>query len=343
MISKNALLLFFVLPFLFTCTSAPEYQGPKSDHFDGERFFNRIPMTKTFWDYLGMRIKTKQEDWPKWIDTKPQALPKNFQDKNSIKAIFINHSTVLLNIGGTIIITDPTYAKKASPFSWYGPKRVHLPGIKFDDLPKIDVILISHNHYDHLDIPTIKRLAKRDQPLILAGLGNNLLFKKNKISRGEDLDWNQTKIFKDLKITFVYSQHWSARGLFDRRKTLWGSFIINSPLGKVYFSGDTGFSNHFLLQGKKYGPFDLAFLPIGGYEARYFMKYSHLNPDEAVQAHLALKSKKSIGIHFGTFQLTNEKRDQPKIDLNLARNRYKVENKHFFAPQLGKVYNKVSP
>ena len=340
---KTISAFLFLIPLLVTCTSAPGYKGPKSDHFDGERFFNRTPMTKSFLDYLWMRLSTKREDWPKWVDEKPKEVPADFTDNKSIKAIVINHSTVLLNIDGTIVLTDPIYADRASPFSWYGPKRVREPAIKFEDLPKIDVILISHNHYDHLNITTLQRLAKRDRPLILAGLGNDLLFKEYNIGNNKDLDWNQSVQFKNLKFTFTYSQHWSARGLFDRRKTLWGGFVIESLLGNVFFAGDTGYSSHFKEQGEKYGPFELALIPIGGYEARYFMKFSHINPEEAVKAHLELRSKKSLGIHFGTFQLTNEKIDQPKIDLNLARIRLKVLKEQFFAPQFGKVYNMVSP
>lgn len=327
-----------LLLILVSCTGAPHYKGPVTNHFNGDTFENRIPQTKGFFSYWYMRLTTSRSDWPEWVKSKAQKIPQNLLSKDVVSATFINHSTFLLNIGGIKILTDPIYSKRASPFDWIGPKRVIQPGVRFEDLPSIDLVLISHNHYDHLDIDTLKKLSKKHNPLFIVGLGNSLLLKEHGITNVKEMDWDQSFSFNDLLIRFVYCQHWSGRGLFDRRKTLWGSFVIESPHTKIYFAGDTGYSSHFKEQGELYGPFDLALIPIGSYEARSFMKFSHVNPEEAVIAHLDLKSKKTMGIHFGTFQLTNESRQAPIDELRKARLQYSVKENVFFHPQFGKTY-----
>ncbi len=331
---KNIVLFLF----LSSCTGAPSYKGPISEHFNGKTFENRIPQEKGFFDYWMMRFRTTRQEWPEWVESKQQKIPPEMLSKDVVSATFINHATVLLNIKGTMILTDPIYSDRASPFTWIGPKRVIAPGVAFEDLPKIDLVLISHNHYDQMDVPTLKKLAKRDNPLILAGLGNSLLLKEHGITRVQDMDWNEKFEFNDLTMHFVYCQHWSGRGLFDRRKTLWGSFVIESPHGNYYFTGDSGYSSHFKEQGDQFGPFELSLIPIGAYEPRSFMTFVHVNPEEAVKAHLDLKSKKSMGIHFGTFQLTNESREAPMVDLAKAREKFKIKENVFFAPDFGKTY-----
>lgn len=336
----SAFLIITVGLIAISCTSGPAYNGPKSDHFDGKYFHNRTPMNKGFWDYLVMRIKTKQTPWPTWINSKEGTLPNNFLNGDQLKVLFINHSTVLLRFENLTILTDPIFSQRASPFSWFGPKRARDPYLKIDQLPKIDVILISHNHYDHLDIESLKTISKRDQPKILCGLGVGLLLKENNIDNFIELDWEKQITISSLKFTFVYSQHWSARGIFDRKQTLWGSYILESPKGKIYFSGDTGYSSHFKEQGDQYGPFKFAMLPIGHYEPGYFMGYSHLNPEQAVLAHLDLRSQLTMGIHFGTFQLTNESISQPLEDLEKAKKVHSI-NETFFAPNFGE-YREIS-
>jgi L-ascorbate metabolism protein UlaG (beta-lactamase superfamily) len=338
---KKIFILFIVilLPILFipSCFS-PKLNLEKSENFDGERFVNLIPPDekKTFSKFLKWRFQTKREKWPEWVDivrTKPE-----FQIvSEGINVTFINHTTLLVQIDGVNIITDPIYSDRASPFSFIGPKRVRLPGVKFDDLPKIDVILISHNHYDHFDKETLDRLILRDDPKILFGIGNSFYLNEKNPKNIIEMNWGDEFKFKNLKFTFLSKQHWSKRNLFDTNKSLWGSFAIEGSK-KIYFAGDTGYSNHFKNIQKKFEYFDLSLIPIGAYEPRWFMKYNHMNPEEAVQAHIDLKSKKSIATHFGTFQLTNESIDDPVKDLKIAREKYNIKESDFFTLKEGGSY-----
>ena len=305
---------FFLSLILLSCNNP---QSAKSDHFDGKRFFNPTGQSrtdKTFLDLIKWRFSDKKKQWPEWIKTKQKKVLSKRVKKGDLRVSFINHASVLIQMDGLNILTDPIWSKRASPFTFLGPKRVQLPGIKFEDLPKIDAIIISHNHYDHMDTPTIKRLTKRDKPKIIFGLGNvrhlDKLSKKNSI----ELDWNEKIKIGELTISFLPCQHWSKRSLIDTNKSLWGAFAIKGS-HKVYFAGDTGYGKHFREAGEGFGGFDLALIPIGGYEPRWFMKGSHINPVEAYQAHKDLRSKLSIGIHYGTFQLTDEAIDAPTLAL----------------------------
>lgn len=310
------------------------YAYPVSDHFDGKRFFNEKRMDKGFIDLLKWRIYSNSIPWPDSIPVEQQKIPLV---KNSLAVTFINHATTLIQLDGTNIITDPIYAKRTSPFSWIGPKRVRIPGVAFIDLPKIDVVIISHNHYDHLNIETLKKIRDRDDPLFLIGLGNGKLLKSHKINKFKELDWNQFHQINKIKINFLKAKHWCSRGLFDRQKTLWGSYLLEGPSGKVYFAGDTGYEKHFSDIGKRFGPIDISLLPIGAYLPRWFMKPQHLNPEDAVKAHRDLLSKKSMGIHFGTFKLSDEGVDDPELDLTRARTKYQIPSKDFIVPKFGQT------
>jgi L-ascorbate metabolism protein UlaG (beta-lactamase superfamily) len=200
-----------------------------------------------------------------------------------------------------------------------------------EDLPPIDVVLISHNHYDHLDEETLVDLANRQEepPLILAGLGNGALFSRLGLARHQDMDWSQSLSIGDLEIVFTECRHMSGRGIGDQGRTLWGAFVVRSSAGAIYFAGDSGYGPHYRETGQRYGPISLSLLPIGAYEPRWFMADGHLNPSEAVQAHLDLGSRQSVGIHFGTFQLTYEGIDQPVIDLEKALEQAGVSPERF--------------
>lgn len=324
------LLRFFILipgPLLVSCMSAPGFQGDSSPHFDGKQFSNTLPMHKTVRDLLrlGWGTLTQAADWPDWIEIEQQVIPEE-RVWNGVSVTYINHSTFLIQVDGINILTDPVYSQRVSPFSWAGPKRVHAPGIALEDLPPIDVILISHNHYDHLDEETLQSLLGRqsEPPLLLAGLGNSDLLATLGESNQRDLDWDDSAKLGDLEFIFTECRHRSGRGLSDQMTTLWGSFVIKTSQGNLYFAGDTGYSPHLAQTGERYGPFALALLPIGAYEPRWFMKDVHLNPDEAAMAHGQLRSEFSIGIHFGTFQLTYEAIDQPVIDLSSALEAHKI-------------------
>lgn len=306
--------------------------------FDGKRFNNLKPFEdKNLFTLLKWRFADTSTPWPEKVkDYEIYPAPKK-SPPGQTAIYIINHASVLIQMDGLNILTDPIYSDRTSPVSFLGPKRVRPPGIKFEDLPKIDIVLVSHNHYDHLDLPTLKKLFHRDQPKILVGLGNKNLLNSSGIKNVLEVDWWDELNFKDVKISFVPAQHWSARGLTDKRKTLWGGFTIKGS-ELIYFAGDTGYGEFFKLIREKIGSPDLALLPIGAYEPRWFMKNAHMNPKEAVQAFIDLKAKQAIGIHFKTFKLTDEGIDQPEIELKKALEEQKIDPKMFIAPEFGKKY-----
>ncbi|WOJ93094.1 MBL fold metallo-hydrolase [Congregibacter variabilis] len=335
-----------LLPLLVSCIAAPGFNGDSSSNFDGKQFSNTLPMDKSAGDLLrlGWGTVTQAADWPSWIDIEQQSIP-NDRVWTGISVTYINHSTFLIQVDGINILTDPVYSERVSPFTWAGPRRVHAPGVALEDLPPIDVILISHNHYDHLDEETLRSLLSRQKepPLLLAGLGNRELLRSLGVSRQRDLDWGQSAQLDDVAFTFTECRHRSGRGFADQMKTLWGSFVIKTSQGNLYFAGDTGYGPHLSSTGEQYGPFALALLPIGAYEPRWFMKDVHLNPQEAVMAHQELRSELSIGIHFGTFQLTYEAIDQPLIDLASALEAHKLSAKEFTVLKPGETRRIVRP
>jgi L-ascorbate metabolism protein UlaG (beta-lactamase superfamily) len=309
--------LALLVSLLTSCTGAPHYSGPRTSHFDGYRFVNTQPMSKGAGDMLklGWGALTEAAAWPDRVEITPGTIAAE-RVRDGMVVTYINHSTFLLQVDGLNILTDPIYAMRASPFQWTGPRRVHQPGIRFEDLPPIDVILISHNHYDHLDESTLRRFAHQErQPLILSGLGNGRLFERWGLTEYRDMDWGQTVRLGGIEFVFAECRHRSGRGVADQMKTLWGAFVIKKPAGNVYFAGDSGYSPHFRATGAAHGPFVLSLLPIGAYDPRWFMRDVHVNPQEAVQAHLDLRSQHSIGMHFNTFQLTYEGIDQPEAEL----------------------------
>ena len=321
------------------CFAAPVYEGETSDHFDGTRFHNRESANKGPLDMvrMGWGFLTQSERWPKQVDNPDIDAAVTEAVTEGIAVTYINHSTLLVQVGGLNILTDPIWAERASPVSFAGPKRVREPGMALSELPDIDVVLISHNHYDHLDAETLLALAGQQEtpPLVLSGLGNAGLYRELGLTRFQDLDWNDSVDIGDTRITFVECRHRSGRGIGDQMKTLWGSFVMETPAGNIYFAGDTGYSPHFRAQGETYGPFALAILPIGAYEPRWFMKDIHLNPEEAVMAHEDLGSEFSVSMHFGVFQLTYEAIDQPAIDLAVALRNREIDAARFWVPEPG--------
>ncbi|MEM7096683.1 MAG: MBL fold metallo-hydrolase [Pseudomonadota bacterium] len=320
------------------CVAAPGYQGPKSDHFDGNVFRNTLPAEKGFWDLvrMGWGSVVDAQDWPG--DVPNGNFPAPADDVvDDIVVTYVNHSTVLVQVAGVNILTDPVYSERVSPFTWAGPKRVRAPGIALEELPHIDVILISHNHYDHLDAKTLQDISAQQSqpPLILAGLGNTAFFAQLGLEETRDMDWDDQIEHAGLSFHFVECRHRSGRGITDQMKTLWGSFVIETPQGNIYFGGDTGYSPHFKAQGARFEEFALTILPIGAYEPRWFMADIHLNPADAVQAHLDLNSRQSLGIHFGVFQLTYEGIDQPALDLSRALDQAELSQSTFWVLEPG--------
>lgn len=317
---------------LFLCLGASVLNAsenyPMSDHFDGKIFYNQDKsiVPKGFKDLMKWWFFTERTKWPKEeVEVFPIVpLPKIDQ---GIKVTYIGHENFLIQTEGLNLLTDPVYSERTSPVGFAGPKRAHLPGIRFEDLPQIDVVYVSHNHYDHMDSDTIKRLSKKFSPLFITPPGNKENLQRFGAHNIIELDWWQTHQLKEnLILTMTPAQHWSGRSPFDRRKALWGSFFLKANNRSIYFAGDTGYGPHFTEIQKRQGDIDLALLPIGAYEPRWFMKDIHMNPEDAVLAHLDLKAKQSLGMHFGMFQLTNEGIDTPLQDLDLAVIKHKVDN-----------------
>jgi L-ascorbate metabolism protein UlaG (beta-lactamase superfamily) len=301
--------------------SSGVYTGPVSDHFDGTRFVGPYAVegngTLAFWRW---QLTKERAKWPEWVENRPAAKPLVRVD-DGIRVTFVGHASFLIQTGALNILIDPVWSEQASPVSFAGPKRVRPPGIAFDDLPLIDVVLITHGHYDHLDVPTLELLAQRGRPHIVAPLGHEAT-----IRQGDDaanvtvLDWHDSATLNDkIKVTLVPTQHWTARGLYDRNKALWGGYIIETPGGRVYHVTDTGYHDTLFHETRhRYGPFALAIIPVGAYEPRWFMQRQHVNPEEAVRVFQDCGAPLALAHHFGTFQLTDEAIDAPLEALRAA-------------------------
>ena len=306
------------LQLLFSGCASKHIRSPRSDHFDGSKHFNP---SGTADHGLGGVIKWKLEfngaKWPTWIDNKRYDGPAKAVAAGEVSLTFINHASFLLQTPSHNILYDPVFSDRTSPVQWAGPKRVRNVGLKYEDLPPIHYVLISHNHYDHLDLDFLRRLS-RDQKstVFLVPIGDRQLLEDQGITNVHEFDWWQSfTVGADMEFTFAECQHFSGRGLFDSNRSLWGAWAVKMPAGYIYFGGDTGYGPHFEKTFKLLGPPMLAMLPIGAYAPRWFMKEMHINPEEAIMAHRDLKARQSIGMHFGTFQLTDEAIDDPTKEL----------------------------
>lgn len=315
-VSLFILLIALLIAIADRLLRAEGYRGPVSDHFDGATFRNikDQPVRKRshgFGSALRWSLSRKKNAW----ETRAvrQAKPEDRVPGAGLVATFINHATVLIQTEGFNIITDPVYAERASPFSFLGPRRFASPGVAFDDLPKIDLVLISHNHYDHLDIATLKRLVARDNPRILVPLGNAVFLAKRGIRSGVELDWWQSDSAADnISVVCVPAQHFSARALSDRNKTLWCGYVIRTPHGDLYFAGDTGFGPFVDRIAEQFSKgFRFGLLPIGAFRPEWFMKEVHVSPDEAFAMQERLAIQDVLAIHFGTFKLADDTQDEP--------------------------------
>jgi L-ascorbate metabolism protein UlaG (beta-lactamase superfamily) len=309
------------LVFILGCSlSGPRYQGPPSDHFDGARFFNQqFVAHRSFSEFLRWMWIREPAEWEDRTNLPPGPPPPPRVGDGRLRVTFVNHATVLLQMDGLNILTDPIWSQRASPFSWLGPRRYRSPGIRFEDLPAIDVVVISHNHYDHLDLPTLKRLHRQHRPLFVVGLGNAALLKSAGIDKVKELDWwQELRVSRTVRLVSTPAQHFSARGLCNRDATLWAGYVIEGPAGAVYFAGDTGFGPHFAQIRQRFGLLRLAILPIGAYRPAWFMGRIHLSPAQAVRAHDVLAATTSLAMHYGTFRLADDGQDQPLRDLAAA-------------------------
>lgn len=319
--------------------SAPRYKGPVSDHFDGRKFINPQGIkSKGLEDVLKWMRERKRGPWKEQrqyvAGDKP--LPRIDQ---GIRITFINHTSFLIQTNGLNILTDPVYSERASPFSWAGPKRMREPGISFEDLPHIDIVLLSHNHYDHLDIHTVKKLNQKFNPKFIVPLGVGAFLKQSGINACHELDWwQEAGIDKGVIVQALPAQHFSGRGMLDRDATLWCGYLLKRNHGNIYFAGDTGYNPYTFKEiGERCAPVKAALIPIGAYKPKWFMSPIHCSPEEAVQIHEDTVSSFSIATHFGTFPLADDGKDEPIQDLALALSRPNKSYKPFVVPVEGKA------
>jgi L-ascorbate metabolism protein UlaG (beta-lactamase superfamily) len=299
------------------------YRGPVTDHFNGEHFYNpghsgpRGPGSVFRW-----LMNRQSGPWRKWTDSPPGPPPPQRVSGGRILVTFVGHSTVLIQMDGINILTDPVWSHRASPLSWIGPPRHRPPGLRLEDLPPIDLLLQSHDHYDHYDLATLRRIAAKWHPKFVSPLGLRARLESHGISGGSaatELDWWQAvNISPEIKVTAVPARHFSGRGLRDRNRTLWCGYVIEGPSGTVYFAGDTAYGEHFHEIRKKFPAIRLAFLPIGAIRPEWLMGPVHISPPDAVRAHQDLAAATSIGIHFGTFRLADDGEDEPVTELQRA-------------------------
>ncbi len=296
-----------------------------SDHYDGERFLNLESSTLShqqhhkfsFSGWLsGWVFGHDWPEWPEYIDEPPGPVPAKKIEDGKLRITSVGHSTFLIQMDGINFLTDPIWSERATPVSGFGPKRHRAPGIRFSDLPPIDVVLVSHSHYDHLDMPTLEQLAEKFHPRAFSGLGNRELIAETDMKSVDEMDWWQTlPVAKNLAITFVPAQHFSGRSLWDRDETLWGGFVISGPSGHVFYAGDTGYGSHFEEIGKRFPGIRLAVLPIAPVRPDILNSTprkgsgNHMGAEEAFLAHKDLKAWRSVACHFNTFQLIGDEYD----------------------------------
>jgi len=312
-----------------------------SDHFNGTHFFNPERTVRIgggqrggVWRLLRARMKRDPSVWAKWpefVENKQYPPPRD-----DFSLSWIGHSSFLLSFPGLNVLTDPVYSERCSPVGFAGPKRVRAPGIALADLPRIDLILLSHNHYDHMDIDALRALHRHSPGArIVTTLGNKDYLAKKRIPGAIELDWWHETTVHGAHVTVTPARHFSARTLWDRNETLWGGLFLNYKGHKIYFAGDTGYTKYFAEIRHRLGAPDLAMLPIGAYEPRSMMAPVHINPAEAVQAMLDLHAVRAVGMHFGTFQLTAEPIDAPLHDLKTAMLAHGQPLERFFTLDVG--------
>ena len=318
------------------------YQGPPSDHFDGTRFFNADGPTedKALTDVLRWKWQERAAAWPSEVPVVPARPDARVA---GVRVTMVGHASLLIQTAGLNLLTDPVWSERASPVSFAGPKRVTAPGIGFADLPPIDAVLISHCHYDHLDLATLKRLHAAHAPLMVMPPGNDTIVRSAipdaRIAVG---DWgDRVALGEGAATVLTPASHWSARRLGDRRMALWAGHFVTTAAGSIWFAGDTGYGGGAIFRAirARHGAPDVALIPIGAYAPRWFMATQHCDPAEAVAIMADVGAARALGIHWGTFQLTDEPRDEPARGLVAAVAAAGLAPDRFVAAEVGGVYD----
>lgn len=294
---------------------------PPSDHFNGKTYFNPgVRADRGLLDVLRWKLTSRAAPWPEWVEVATRPPPPTPTD-DAIAATWINHSTFLLQTARGNLLTDPVFSERVSPFARVGPRRHHAPGVALGALPRIAVVLLSHDHYDHCDAATLRQLARDHQPVFIAPLGHRALLASFGAQRIVELDWWETHApWAGATLTLTPAQHWSRRTAFGKNRRLWGGYFFEHAQRRVWFAGDSAYDRErFQEIGRRCGAPDLALIPIGAYEPRWFMRTAHMDPAEAVQTHRDVAARRSVAMHWGTFQLTDEAREAPVQALEAAR------------------------
>ena len=298
---------------------------PLTDHFDGQRFFNPgQQQAARLGAVLRWSLTRQRVRWPAHVADPPYPPPGSAVAPGTVALTFIGHSTFLIRLpmpGGGVftLLTDPVFSDRCSPVTWAGPRRVRAPGLALDALPRIDAILLSHNHYDHMDLPSLRALHGRFAPAVVTTLGNAAPLAGAGIPGAVELDWWEATQLGAIEVIATPANHFSARGAHDRNRTLWAGFMVRLEGSQLLFAGDSGAGRHWWEINRRLGPPGVALLPIGAYRPRDIMAPVHMDPAEAVQARADLGAPIAVGMHFGTFQLTDEGIDEPVRDLARAR------------------------
>lgn len=327
------------------CAGPNPYYNPAKPHHTPDGFRNSDPAARIGGGFLRWQ-------WARWKSGRPQppgAAHRNWRIAPDLAALhapagnpsvtWIGHATVLLRLGGINVLTDPHFSERASPLGFVGPRRFHPPGVALEDLPEIHAVVISHSHYDHLDVDSVRQLHRRSGGTLhfFVPLGLKAWFVAHGIESVSELDWWEHAEFNGVRFTLTPVQHWSARSPFDRNRTLWGGWAIAAPDVRVFFAGDTGYSADFKEIGRSLGPFDLAALPIGAYAPRWFMRTQHVDPAEAVQIHQDLRAARSLGVHWGTFEMADDALDEAPRLLATARMAAGIDASTFFVLRVGET------
>ena len=323
-------------------TKNPYYSGPVSDHFDGTRFFidgHEKPLG--FRAAMKWSLNGQKQKWPPATQPIFEDAPPARVQGDELRVSYIGHATFLIQTQGLNVLIDPVFSDRASPVQFAGPKRVNPPGVALNNLPEIDVVLVSHNHYDHLDLASLKQLHQAYAPRILTPLGNDTILKKaNPAFKVEAYDWHaRVQISADFAVHFEPANHWSARSATDRFMALWCAFVLETKGGNIYHIADTGFGDGRIFDDvrQKHRAFRLAIIPIGAYEPRWFMKGQHVNPAESVAILQKVGASQAIAHHWGTFQLTDEAIHAPLEALHSALVAHDIDRARFLTPRPGQA------